>query len=67
LIDRLHPARFDDDLEMCMRQYLQTRDGEEAQEGIRLFGKRQPEWNRISAHFSKSGGEAAEAVCHQGA
>jgi methylglutaconyl-CoA hydratase len=47
LIDRLHPARFDDDLEMCMRQYLQTRDGEEAQEGIRSFlEKRQPEWEQ---------------------
>ena len=47
LIDHLDSRSLKDDIEMCMRNYLQARAGVEAQEGIRSFiEKRRPAWRR---------------------
>jgi methylglutaconyl-CoA hydratase len=47
LLDQLHPGSLRDDIEICMKKYLQAREGAEAQEGIRAFlEKRKPAWEK---------------------
>jgi methylglutaconyl-CoA hydratase len=47
LIERLYSRNLEDDIQLCMLHYLQAREGEEAQEGIRAFlEKRKPLWSK---------------------
>jgi methylglutaconyl-CoA hydratase len=47
LLDQLSSRRLQDDIELCLRQYLQVREGAEAQEGISAFlEKRKPLWEK---------------------
>lgn len=45
LIDQLDSRSLQDDLEMCMRHHLESKQSAEASEGIRAFlEKRKPMW-----------------------
>jgi methylglutaconyl-CoA hydratase len=47
LMDRLYSHNLEDDIQLCMLHYMQAREGEEAQEGIRAFlEKRKPIWSK---------------------
>jgi methylglutaconyl-CoA hydratase len=47
LIDQLQPRSFEEDIEICLSQYLRAREGEEAEEGIRAFlEKRKAAWDK---------------------
>jgi methylglutaconyl-CoA hydratase len=47
LIDQLYSRSLEEDIEVCMLHYLQAREGQEAQEGIRAFlEKQKPAWSK---------------------